>query len=351
MGGDRIVNFKLYSLVRYLQKPGGVSVEELQEGLNVSRATVFRYLNIVQEMGLPLTNDTRGRKSYYFFDMSNPFVGRNIFENLPYIKDDFYFDKNEKMLIEYLFTNTEENVPVLKEEIKKLHEKMQVLLTFAGHVSETDDDISGNGNLPSKLAVRKIASFNDLPKKTEEDKMDIISKLCDAVAENLVCIVTYRALNGEEKTYRMMPLVVFSYQGGIYTIIETEKYAYTSKLAVERIKSLTVTKETFKRKTTLDIPWIMTDPFGLVQTDQFEAVIRVKKESVENIKAKAWPEERVTFSKPEEDGSITLKIITSGEFELLRWLRYMGKEVMLISPDWLVDKLKASIDELQKNYE
>ena len=350
MGGDRIVNFKLYSLVRYLQKPGGVSVEELQEGLNVSRATVFRYLNIVQEMGLPLTNDTRGRKSYYFFDMSNPFVGRNIFENLPYIRDDFYFDKNEKMLIEYLFTNTEETVPALCDDIKKLHEKIQVLLTFAGHVAESDEERE-NGNLPSKQNMKKICSFNDLPKKTEEDKMAIIGKLCDAVAGKLVCTVTYRALNGSDKTYRIMPLVVFSYQGGIYTIVETEKYAYTSKLAVERIKSLTLTDETFERKTNLDIPWIMTDPFGLVQTDQFEAVIKVRKESVENIKAKAWPEERVTFSRPDEDGSITLKIITSGEFELIRWLRYMGPEVKLISPDWLVEKLKESIGDLNRNYD
>ena len=190
-----------------------------------------------------------------------------------------------------------------------------------------------------------------LLEKTEEDKMAIIGKLCDAVAGKLVCIVTYRALNGSDKTYRIMPLVVFSYQGGIYTIVETEKYAYTSKLAVERIKSLTLTDETFERKTNLDIPWIMTDPFGLVQTDQFEAVIKVRKESVENIKAKAWPEERVTFSRPDEDGSITLKIITSGEFELIRWLRYMGPEVKLISPDWLVEKLKESIGDLNRNYD
>ena len=80
-------------------------------------------------------------------------------------------------------------------------------------------------------------------------------------------------------------------------------------------------------------------------------MIKVRKESVENIKAKAWPEERVTFSRPDEDGSITLKIITSGEFELIRWLRYMGPEVKLISPDWLVEKLKESIGDLNRNYD
>ena len=76
-----------------------------------------------------------------------------------------------------------------------------------------------------------------------------------------------------------------------YTIVETENHEHTSKLAVERIHSLTITDETFVRKTSLDIAWVMTDPFGLIQIDQFEAVIRVRKESVEMIKDKAWPEE------------------------------------------------------------
>ena len=344
------MNIKLYSLIRYLQKPGGVSIEELQEGLNISRASVFRYLNIIQEMNLPLTNEIRNRKSYYFFDMSNPFVGRNIFESLPYIKDDFFFDKNEKMLIEYLFSNTEATIPALSNEVAKLHEKMQVLLTFAGHISEDDEYAKNSPVTFSKRAVRRIRSFSDLPKRAEEDKIDIISSLCDAVADKKVCIVTYRAVNGSEKTYRIMPLVVFSYMGGIYTIVETDNHEYTSKLAIERIHALSVTDETFVRKTSLDIPWIMTDPFGLIQTDQFEAVIRVRKESVEMIKDKAWPEERVSFSKPADDGSITLRIITSGEFELIRWLRYMGNEVKLIEPEWLVEKVKASIGELAENY-
>ena len=350
MRGERLVNIKLYSLIRYLQKPGGVSIEELQEGLNISRASVFRYLNIIQEMNLPVTNEIRNRKSYYFFDMSNPFVGRNIFESLPYIKDDFFFDKNEKMLIEYLFSNTEVSVPALSNEIKKLHEKMQVLLTFAGHISEEDGKTTDNPVASSKRAIRRIRSFSDLPKRAEEDKIDIISSLCDAVADKKVCIVTYRAVNSKEKTYRVMPLVVFSYMGGIYTIVETDNHEYTSKLAVERIHALSVTDETFVRKTSLDIPWIMTDPFGLIQTDQFEAVIRVRKELVEMIKDKAWPEERVSFSKPAGDGSITLRIITSGEFELIRWLRYMGNEVKLIEPEWLVEKVKASIGDLSENY-
>ena len=349
MGGERLVNVKLYSLVRYLQKPGGVSNEELQKGLNISRATVFRYLRILEEMGLPVTYLVKGKKNYYFFDMSNEFVGRNVFDALPYLKDDFLFDKNEKMLIEYIFSNTEATVPTLRKDIEKLHDKMQVLLSFAGHISDSAED-EESSTIAQKKAVRKIYSFSDMPKKSEQNKMDIISKLCDASANKNVCIVTYKAVNRCAKTYKIMPLIVFSYMGGIYTIVETEKYDYTSKLAVERIMSLEVTKDKFERKTSLDLAWTLTDPFGLVQADQFEAVIKVKQDSIERIKDKDWPEERVTFSKADENGDITLKIVTSGEFELIRWLRYMGNEVKLIEPLWLLDKLKSSIEDLENQY-
>ena len=43
MKGTRIMNIKLYSLIRYLQRPNGISIDELGKTFNVSRATVFRY--------------------------------------------------------------------------------------------------------------------------------------------------------------------------------------------------------------------------------------------------------------------------------------------------------------------
>ena len=48
---------KLYFLIRYLKKPRGVTIKEIEDALNVSRATVFRYLDTLQEMNFPVTND------------------------------------------------------------------------------------------------------------------------------------------------------------------------------------------------------------------------------------------------------------------------------------------------------
>lgn len=139
MRGERIMNIKLYALIRYLQKPGGISIEDLCNELQVSRATVFRYLEILQEMNLPVTNEIRNRKSYYFFD-SDPLIGRIVYENIPYLGEDFFFDDDEKKLIEQIFSLSKEVEPSLEDEIDELHDKIGVLLSFAGHVTEAIAD-------------------------------------------------------------------------------------------------------------------------------------------------------------------------------------------------------------------
>ena len=125
MGRGKIVNFQIYALIRYLQSPGGRSVPQLVSDMGVSRASIYRYLNIVQEMGFPLTSEPRGREVFYFFDMEDPQIGKNIFENLPLLKDDFLFDKDEKLLIEFLFTNAEGAIPTVSKRIDALHKQMQ----------------------------------------------------------------------------------------------------------------------------------------------------------------------------------------------------------------------------------
>ncbi|GEM_PF-4344350 len=343
----KLVNFQLYALIRYLQSPTGRTVNNLVSLLEVSRASVYRYLSAIEDMGFPLTSETRGREVYYFFDMDNSHIARNIFENLPLLKDDFLFDKDEKLLIEFLFTNAEGSIPLLKDKINSLHKKMQTLLSFAGHVA----DVSDNEQVSLKRrGVSVVHSFMDLPKKSECDKMEIITTLCNAVEHHTVCNVVYKSAKETIKQYDIMPLLVFSYYGGIYTVVETRNHDYWSKLAIERIVSITPLEEHFERKTGFDLEYSLSDPFGLIQGDQFEIEVLLDETNAKYLMERQWPQSRISFSKPDKDGWVHFKCITSGEFELLRWLRYMGKGVKLISPEWLVEKLKITLEELIKQY-
>ena len=148
-----------------------------------------------------------------------------------------------------------------------------------------------------------------------------------------------------------MYLIVFSFQGGIYTIAETKSYDYWCKLAIERIEDLKVKNERFTRKTKLDVEYTLTDPFGIIQCDQFEIKVQVDKNNAQYLMDREWPKDRVNFSEPDENGNVIFSCITSGEFEVLRWLRYLGSGAKLISPPELVEKLKESIRDLSKTYD
>ena len=245
------------------------------------------------------------------------------------------------------FTNAEGTIPTVSKRIDTLHKKMQTLLSFAGHVSQTEEIVQTKED---RRGVSVVHSFIDLPKKSEGDKMNIISTLCDAAFSHRVCTVTYRSNDQTAKTYDIMPLIVFSFQGGIYTICETKKYDYWCKLAVERIENLETTDEKFERKTTLDVVYTLTDPFGIIQCDQFKIEVLLDRTNAQMLMDRDWPNDRVSFSEPDENGNVVFSCITSGEFEVLRWLRYLGSGAKLISPPELVEKLKASIKDLEKTY-
>ncbi len=343
----KLVNFQLYALIRYLQAPGGKTVGNLVALMGVSRASVYRYLRAVEAMGFPLTSETRGREVYYFFDMEDSHIGRNIFDNLPLLKDDFYFDNDEKLLIEFLFTNAESSVPILKDRINGLHRKMQTLLSFAGHVADVDENEQVS---LERMAVSVVHSFLDLPKKSKSNKTQIISMLCDAVRRHTVCSVVYKVAEDRTECYDIMPLTVFSWYGGTYTVVETRKSDCWSKLAVERIESLTALKEHFERKAGFDLEYSLCDPFGLERKEPFEIEVLLDEPNAMSLMERQWPHDRVSFSEPDSDGLVHFKCVTRGEREVLRWLRYMGNGARLISPEWLVIELKCSIEDLETRY-
>lgn len=343
------MNSRIIALIRYMQKPGGVCASDIQENLEVSRASVYRYLQTIQyEMHLPVSSETRDGKTYYFFDQ-NLNINRSVIESISLLPGDFSFTSDERLLLEFIFSDAERN-PSIKDSVKALHEKMSTLLAFAGHVVANNAKVTGIA-ADIKLPVRSIQTFEELPKKVDDSILENLSKLSDAVKNHKVCKVTYKSTFPERiRSYRLMPLTVFSYKGGFYTIAETEKYDFTSKYSVERFIDIEVTEESFSRKTTLDVNRVLTDPFGIIQGDQFEADILIKKSAVNAVVTRQWPEDRVTFSAPEKNGDVMMHVVTSGEYELVRWLCYMGDEVELQKPLSLRSRVIETAKEIIKGY-
>ena len=48
---------KLFKLLELLSKPGGTTLKAISENLNIDRRSVYRWIDIVEELGFPLYDD------------------------------------------------------------------------------------------------------------------------------------------------------------------------------------------------------------------------------------------------------------------------------------------------------
>ena len=94
------------------------------------------------------------------------------------------------------------------------------------------------------------------------------------------------------------------------TICETKKYDYWCKLAVERTDKLEMTDERFERKTNLDVVHTLTDPFGIIQCEQFRIEVLLDRMNAQMLMDRDWPKDRVTFSEPDKDGNVIFSCIS-----------------------------------------
>lgn len=106
----------------------------------------------------------------------------------------------------------------------------------------------------------------------------------------------------------------------------------------------------------------LTDPFGIVQGDQFTATIGFSTHLSPYIISRQWPESRIVKYKDSDgtehlyerldNGKCIMNIITSSDFELIRYLRALGKDAVLISTDkkGLREKIIKSSEDLVKVY-
>ena len=106
----------------------------------------------------------------------------------------------------------------------------------------------------------------------------------------------------------------------------------------------------------------LSDPMGLVQGNQFNATIAFSPKLAPYILSRRWPENRIvkqntdgvlSYYKIEEKTKwVIMEIITSSEFELVRWLRALGTDAKLVdtnNPN-LEQKLKTTSKALYYHY-
>lgn len=325
---------KIMTVINMLSSYRGATVEQIAEELEIDRTNVYKWLRIIEEeLGLPILNEkdpvenrTRKKLDKDFHQKMGPL-------NLPDIK----FTVQELIALFLLKgearTLKDSN---LAENIKSAFTKISMFAP-KGFVEKLDK-LQSLFLLDAKMA------------KNYSGKEQIIDDLTEAMLASQICKISYHSFHDDkQKSFKIDPLHFFEHQGGLYLFVNATSYGDIRVLAVERILKVEPTGENFTYPTDFDPEDKLKHAFGLIYDDPLDVEIWFASNQARYITERIWSDSQQIISQ--DDGSIILKMQTSGKDEIKRWVLGYGAEAKVLAPEQLRKEIAGEITRLHEAYQ
>jgi predicted DNA-binding transcriptional regulator YafY len=143
--------------------------------------------------------------------------------------------------------------------------------------------------------------------------------------------VEYQA-PGREKPSRFPydPYRLLHVQGGLYCVGRVPAYQNLATLAVDRIRDLTATEESFSVSPQFDPKRHEAEAFGVVWEKPITVVLRFRADQGPYVREREWhPSQRFHTLK---DGQLKMTFHAGGAFEITRWILGWGDAVEVVRP-------------------
>jgi predicted DNA-binding transcriptional regulator YafY len=307
---------QLLKAVDLMAGPNGATIKELQEGLSVSRRSIYRLFETLNTLNFPIYDNTIPGEREKRWHLEEHFAHSLPNLHLPDIRLSF----RELFLLYFLlardrvFTGTH-----IESDLAALREKLTSLIPAPFPTSAHADRIDS------------LFVAGTLHAKTYETKEEIIDTILTAISNRTVCTVSYKALStGTTKTYAIHPLRLLEHDGGLYLFIQISKHDVTRIIAIDRIDTITPTPETFTDPPDFNPETILSTTFDLTLEDPVAVTILFSPDAAGRIRSRRWASDQGITEHP--DGSLTLTMTTSGRNDVIRWLLSFGSSAEILDP-------------------
>ena len=304
----------------------GESVAALAKQCGVTPRTIWRDVGALQEVGFPLIDEKRDGQTRW------------------------------KMMPHGLKGLADSGLSI--SELASLYFSRALVQCLVGTPFH-EDASSAMGKVAAALPPRLRAFLDRLPgvlnvkstplKKREEARYrkHIAALLAAVLEHHQVKMQYYSASSRQTKEYVVEPYRLAYAQGGMYLLAQVPKYRQLRTFAVERIKSLTVTSQTF------DAPeGAQTDPFPNslgVNTGEAERIeIEFLPEAAVHIRERTWhPSQQI---REKTDGSIRLTLNVCNDWALRSWILGFGPLARVVSPSALAEAILEQLEDARDGY-
>jgi len=304
----------------------GAAIASLAREHGVVQRTIRRDLEALQDVGFPLVNETHD--------------GRTRWKLLP---------GGLKGL---------QNSSLTLSELASLYFSRALVQCLVGTAFH-EDARSAMDKVAAALPQRMRAFLDRLPavlnvkanpgKKREETRYrKHIADLLNAVLEHRqVKMQYYSASSRQTKDYVVEPYRLAFAQGGMYLLAQVPKYRQLRTFAVERIKSLSVTADTFEAP-----EGASTDPFPNslgVHTGAPERIeIDFLPEAAAHIRERTWHASQQIREK--SDGSLRMTLNVCNDWALRSWILSFGPLARVVLPTSLAESILEQLEEARDGY-
>lgn len=180
---------------------------------------------------------------------------------------------------------------------------------------------------------------------------ELIDTLVDAIARHLVCELVYQKpgpASEAARTHRARPLKLVWHRSALYVLACLGEHERITTLAVQRIRTLEVTGDTFAPPS-VDVEEHVARAFGIFVSDQEEDVEVVFDAEI------AWKLEERTYHPDEQkerlpDGRLRYRVRSSAQWEVIPWVQSFGPYAELVQPASWRAALAANVEAMSTRY-
>ena len=219
--------------------------------------------------------------------------------------------------------------PTKQKEIDELIEKIKAL--NPQNVSNVDVD-----EILSSQAYAVRQGFR------ENIKLETLQIINDAILCQKQIFIKYA---DSDKEFILNPYAIL-HSDRVYLIAYNPyvKAIWTYRIA--KIKEITLTDDYFDKDESFNMEEYCGRSFGVYQGEIFDVILQFDKDSAEDVKEYFFhPTQK---GKLNDDGSYTLSLKASGEFEIITEILKWRSNVKIIAPQSLKDTYNKTIQEMYK---